>query len=98
MKNLLWRRAAPNSYDLILEDPESLDRSRAKKLYDVLVSTKWADSKSINKVVRVGLSKWLDDPKQALRSKTYVLLGNWFSSIGAYSDDKSGIAAGQLWY
>src|ERR1700719_4663654 len=97
MKNLLWRRAAPNSYDLILENPESLDRKRAKTLYEVLISTKWAGSRSINKIVRVGLSKWFDNPTQALRSKTYVLLSVWFSSIGAYSDDKLGIVAGQLW-
>ena len=95
---LKWDRVAPESFDLRLQNVDSLDVNRLRSLFDTFLSTKWADSNlSINRYLREDLKSWIDSPAKPLRSRVYVTLSNWFLSIDAFKNDQRGKAAGELW-
>jgi 5-methylcytosine-specific restriction endonuclease McrBC GTP-binding regulatory subunit McrB len=95
---LKWDRVAPDSFDLRLQNVDSLDLNALRTLYETFVSTKWADSDlGINKYLREDLKSWIDVPAQPLASRVYVTLSNWFSSIDAFKNSDRGNAAGALW-
>jgi hypothetical protein len=95
---LKWDRLTQGSFDLKLQNVNSLDLNRLRNLYESFISTKWADSNlGINKYLREDLKSWTDVPTGPLASRVYVTLSNWFSSIDAFKNSERGNAARTLW-
>jgi hypothetical protein len=95
---LRWRRCVENSFDLLLENVESLNRAVIADLYDQFMKSECAAQPGFSEYLRDELSSWVADPEKPLPSTAYVSLSNWFTtSNAALKSSARPTAARKLW-
>lgn len=92
-----WKRASPDSYDLVLEVPGNLDPVNLGHLFEAFVSTEHSAQPGINEYIRGDFAAWVKEPTGVLTSPAYVTLSNWFLSNPPYSGSTRAKAAEDLW-
>ena len=94
---LRWRRLSEHSFDLLLENVESLNRAVITHLYDQFMKSDGSAQPSFSKHLRDGLSAWIANPEGPLPSAAYVSLSNWFmTSFAALKSSERAPAAGSF--
>lgn len=95
---LRWRRQAPTSFDLVLENVASLNRAEVATLFDDLIKSEGGAQQGLNKHLRDDLSSWISKPEGPLPSAAYTTLSNWFTTaFSALSASPRSGAARKLW-
>lgn len=88
---LRWSRSKPDSYDLLLANPDQLDVGLVRELID---QVGYVDSgRQLSKAARDAFDQWLTDLSRPLGSDAYLSLQNWFmgSTSGEYPDGHKGV-------
>lgn len=95
---LRWRRGAEDSFDLLLENIESMNRAAIAELYDQFMKSECTAQPSFSEYLRDDLSLWVAHPEKPLPSVAYVSLSNWFTtSNAALKSSPRATAARKLW-
>lgn len=95
---LKWERGAPDSYDLVLQNPELVDQTQLTSLYEKFITTENKMQPEFNQYLKNDLRDWIQKLQNALSSGAYVTLSNWFlTSVEGLRSAERGKAAGELW-
>ncbi|MEK7405220.1 MAG: AAA family ATPase [Acidobacteriota bacterium] len=95
---LRWRLRAETSFDLLLENIESMNREAVAELYDQFMRSECTAQPGFSEYLRDDLSSWVGDPEKPLPSVAYVSLSNWFTtSHAALKSSPRATAARELW-
>jgi 5-methylcytosine-specific restriction protein B len=77
-RRLIWRRTAPSFYDLVLDNPQDLDKETLGRLFQTFITSECKPQPNLNQYLREDLDRWVHDPSAPLLSAAYVSLSNWF--------------------
>jgi hypothetical protein len=95
---LRWRRESPESFDLVLDTLDRLDRPLVGELYQQFMNSECAAQPNFSEYLREDLSSWVTHPEQPLPSVAYATLSNWFTTaFTALNTSPRATAAWKLW-
>jgi 5-methylcytosine-specific restriction protein B len=95
---LRWRRDTSDSFDLVLDNLELLDRATVGELYKQFMNSECAAQPNFSEYLREALSAWIAHPEEPLTSVAYATLSNWFTTaFTALNTSPRAAAARKLW-